>query len=173
MKKLGAKGFTMLEILTVMVIMGILVSMAFSAMHGYFARTKLRNTAETVAADIRQARWLARTRSAFCTIVFDTASRAYVISGEQTALLPEGLRFGIDPTVSGKPSDPYTVPPQDGVSFDNGGKKNFARFYPSGTVSPTGAVYITDGKETMAITVAITGRPKIWKSCGGHRWVSM
>ena len=35
------------------------------------------------------------------------------------------------------------------------------------------AVYITDGKETMAITVAITGRPKIWKSHGGHRWVSL
>ncbi len=173
MRNLGRKGFSMLEMLTVLMIMGVLSSIAFSAMHGYFARTKLRNTVEIVAADIRQARWLARTRSAPCTIVFDAASQAYVISGEKSSLLPEGIRFGIDPTVSGKPSNPYSAPPQDGISFDSGSKKNFARFFPSGTVAPTGAVYITDGKETMAITVAITGRPKIWKSHGGHKWVSL
>lgn len=173
MRNIGRKGFTMLEMLTVLIVMGVLSSIALSAMHEYYSRTKLRNTVETVAADIRQARWLARTRSAPSTIVFDTASQAYVISGGQSAMLPEGLRFGIDPTVTGKPSDPYTVPPQDGVSFDSGSKKNLARFYPTGTVAPTGAIYITDGKETMAITVAITGRPKIWKSCGGHRWASL
>jgi prepilin-type N-terminal cleavage/methylation domain-containing protein len=173
MKKLGAKGFTLLEMLTVLLIMGVLVSIALSSMHEYFDRTKLRNTVEIVAAHIRQARWLARTRSAPCTIIFDTASQAYVISGEQSSALPDGVRFGIDPSVSGRPSDPYSSPPQDGVSFDNGSNNNTARFYPSGTVSPTGAVYITDGTETMAITVAITGRPKIWKSVGGRRWVSM
>ncbi|MEK6744785.1 MAG: GspH/FimT family pseudopilin [Nitrospirota bacterium] len=172
MRNLGRKGFTMLEMLTVMIIMGVVISIALSSFFGYLVRIKLRNTVELVAADIRQARWLARTRSVPCTIVFDTASQAYVISGEKSSVLPEGLRFGIDPSVSGKPSDPYSAPPQDGVSFDSGNKKNFARFFPSGTVAPTGAVYITDGKETMAITVAITGRPKIWKSCGGHRWVS-
>jgi len=174
MKKRGAMGFTVIESLIVLLITGVLVSIALSSMHGYFERTKLRNTVELVAAHIRQARWLARTRSATCTIVFDTASQAYVISGEQASALPEGTRFGIDPSVSGRPSDPYTEPPQDGVSFYGGNNRNnFARFYPSGVVAPTGAVYITDGKETMAITVAITGRPKIWKSCGGRRWVSL
>jgi prepilin-type N-terminal cleavage/methylation domain-containing protein len=173
MKKPGIQGFTMLEMLTVLSIMGILVSIALSSMYGYVERTKLRNSVELVAAHIRQARWLARSRSATCTIVFDTASQAYVISGEQASALPDGVRFGIDPTVNGRPSDPYTVPPQDGVSFNSGSNNHIARFYPSGVVAPTGAVYITDGKETMAITVAITGRPKIWKSCGGRRWVSL
>jgi prepilin-type N-terminal cleavage/methylation domain-containing protein len=173
MKKLGAKGFTIFEMLTVMAVMGVVSSLAFSTMHDYFESTKLRNTVETVAADIRQARWIARSRSSTCTIVFDADARTYLISGAQHAMLPEGIRFGVDPTVSGKPSDPYTSPPEDGISFDGGGKRNQARFHPTGAVSPTGSVYITDGKETMAITIAITGRPKIWKSCGGHKWVSM
>jgi prepilin-type N-terminal cleavage/methylation domain-containing protein len=173
MKKLGVKGFTFLEMLTVMAVIGIVSSLAISTMHDYFGSTKLRNTVETVAADIRQARWLARSRSATCTIVFDAEARSYLISGAHHATLPEGIRFGVDSTVSGKPSDPSTPPPDDGISFDSGGKRNQARFHPTGSVSPTGSVYITDGNETMAITVAITGRPKIWKSCGGSKWVSM
>ncbi len=173
MKKLDRKGFTLLEMLTVVIITGVLSSVALSAMHEYYARTKLRNTVETVAADIRQARWLARTRSSPCTIVFDTAAQAYAVSGEQHAALPDGLRFGVGPTVSGRPSDPYSSPPEDGISFDSGSTRNIARFYSTGVVAPTGAVYITDGKETMAITVAITGRPKIWRSCGGNRWDSL
>src|SRR5512139_2346897 len=100
MRNLGRKGFIMLEMLAVLIIIGVLSSIALSSMHGYFTRVKLRNTVEIVAADIRQARWLARTRSAPCTVVFDPASQAYVISGEKSALLPEGLRFGVDPSVS-------------------------------------------------------------------------
>lgn len=173
MKITGAQGYTVFEMLTVMAIMGVISSLAFSTMHGYLERTKLRNTVETVAADIRQARWIARSRSTTCTVVFDADAGSYLISGAQHAMLPKGIRFGIDPTVSGKPSDPYTTPPEDGISFDSGGKRNQARFHSTGAVSPTGSLYITDGKETMAITVAITGRPKIWKSCGGHKWVSM
>lgn len=173
MKELGRKGFTLMELMTVMVIMGTLCTIAFASMHEQLKRTILRNTVESVAADIRQARWLARSQSAPCTIIFDTDQQTYFISGAQNAALPEGIRFGVDPTVSGKPSDPYDAPPSDGVSFDSGTARNKARFFPTGTVAPTGSVYITDGKETMAITVAITGRPKIWRSCGGHKWVSL
>jgi prepilin-type N-terminal cleavage/methylation domain-containing protein len=173
MKGLGRKGFTLPELMTVMVIMGTLCSVGFSSMHGHLMRVKLRNTAEAVAADMRQAWWHARANSTACTVVFDTEQQGYAITGLHRASLPDGIRFGVDPTVSGKPSDPYDAPPQDGVSFDTGSIRNRTRFQPTGTVAPTGAVYLTDGKETMAVTVAITGRPKIWKSCGGHKWVSL
>lgn len=173
MRNLGRKGFTMLEMLTVLSIMGVLVSFAISTMHGYLARTKLRTTVETIAADIRQARWLARTSSSSCTMVFDTTMHAYTINGSQHTKLPAGVRFGIGPGVSGKPADPYEAPPADGVSFDSGGRKNQALFNFTGMVSPTGAVYVTDGTDTMVVTVAITGRPKIWRSGGGHKWIAL
>jgi hypothetical protein len=93
------------------------------------------------------------------------------VDGVRTTDLPSGIRFGADPTVTGKPSQPYDVPPADGVSFDSG-KQNIARFYPTGAVSPTGSLFLTNGKDTFAITVAITGRPKIWRSCGGKKWIA-
>jgi prepilin-type N-terminal cleavage/methylation domain-containing protein len=173
MKVREQKGFTLMELMTVMVVMGTLCAVGFYSMYDHIKRVKLRNTAEAVAADMRQAWWLARSTSMAHTVVFDTEQQGYAIIGLQHALLPEGIRFGVDPTVSGKPSAPYEAPPQDGVSFDSGSSRNRTRFQPTGTVAPTGAVYLTDGKETMAVTVAITGRPKIWRSCGGHKWVSL
>ena len=173
MKRLGQLGFTLLEMLTVLTILAVVTSIAVFTMHDHLTRAKLRTTIETIASDVRQARWQAQTRSLPCTMVFDTATHTYTINGSQQAKLPEGLRFGVDPSVTGKPNDPYEAPPADGVSFNSGVRRDQTRFYPTGTVSPTGAIYITDGKETMVVTVAITGRPKIWRSTGGRRWVSL
>jgi prepilin-type N-terminal cleavage/methylation domain-containing protein len=166
------KGFTMLEMLVVLAIAGTLVSIAASAFHSYQERTRLRSAIETMGAHIRQARWDARMQSAKSTIVFDVVSSSYTINGKVAATLPRGIRFGADPSVTGKPGQPYSPPPADGVSFDMGGSKNIARFYPTGAVSPTGSVFLTDGRATMAVTVAITGRPKLWRSLGGGRWES-
>lgn len=173
MNGLGRKGITIVELMVVLVIMNTLLTIGFISLHGHFKRTKLRNAAEAVAADMRQAWWMARSTSTACTVIFDTEQQAYTITGLHRAVLPEGIRFGVDPTVSGKPSNPYDAPPQDGVSFDTGNSRNKTRFQPTGTVAPTGAIYLTDGKETLAVTVAITGRPKVWRSCGGRKWISI
>jgi prepilin-type N-terminal cleavage/methylation domain-containing protein len=173
MRGLGRKGFTLTELMMVMVVMGILSAISYASLHSHLKRVKLRNAAEAVAADMRQAWWMARASSAACTVIFDTEQQGYTITGLHHASLPDGIRFGVDPAVSGKPSAPYEAPPQDGVSFDSGSSRNRTRFQPTGTVAPTGSVYLTDGKETMAVTVAITGRPKIWRSCGGSKWVSL
>ena len=173
MKGLGRRGFTLWETMTVTVIMGTLCAVAFHSMHGHIGRARLRNAAEAVAADMRQAWWQARTSSTARTVIFNTEEQGYTINGLHHAQLPDGIRFGVDPTVSGKPSNPYDAPPLDGVSFDSGGSRNRTRFQPTGTVAPTGSVFLTDGKETLAVTVAITGRPKVWRSCGGHKWVSL
>jgi len=173
MKRSGQHGFTLFEMLTVLAILSVLTSIAVFTMRDHLMRAKLRTTIETIASGVRQARWQAQTQAQTCTMVFDTSTHTYAINGSQLAKLPEGLRFGVDPSVTGKPNDPYEAPPADGVSFNSGGRRDQTRFSPTGMVSPTGAVYITDGKETMVVTVAITGRPKIWRSCGGRRWVSL
>ena len=166
------KGFTVLELLTILAIVGTLMTIAASSFHAYQQRTRLRSAAETMGAHIRQARWAARMQSARSTIVFDVPGRSYTINGSLMATLPRGIWFGSDPTVTGKPGQPYSPPPADGISFDMGGSRNTARFYPTGAVSPTGSVFLTDGKATMAVTVAITGRPKLWRSHGGGKWES-
>lgn len=171
MKTSNVRGFTVTELLIVLTIMGTLLSIAIINISEYQGRTKLRTAAEDVAADIRHARWIAKTSSQICAITFDVISSTYTINGTQNASLPKGLRFGTDPSVMGRPTDPYSAPPADGVSFDSGGSRNIARFHPiTGAVTPTGAVYLTDGKGTMAIVVSLYGRPKIWRSNGGRRW---
>lgn len=165
------KGFTLMELLTVMAILITLLGIASVAIAGYQQRTRLRTTTESIAADIREARWKARVSGDVCTVIFFPEARNYAVNGVLSMELPADIWFGVDPSVTGKPSQPYEMPPDDGISFDSG-RKNIARFYPTGTVSPTGSVYLTNGKETFAITVAITGRPKIWRSGGGKKWMA-
>ena len=167
----GRRGYTVLELLIVMAILVTLLSLAGAAMAAYRERTRLSTTVEAVASDIREARWKSRMSGEMCSVAFDTASQSYTVNGVRTSFLPAGIRFGSDPSVTSRPSQPYEAPPDDGISFDLG-KKNVARFFPTGIVSPTGALFITNGKKTYAITVAITGRPKIWRSCGGRNWVA-
>ena len=164
-----------MEMLVVIAIMGTLLSIGIVSISEYYNRIKLRTATETIAADIRLARWIAKTSASTCFITFDTASNTYIVNGTQTqiARLPEGLWFGVDTSVTSRPTQPSSAPPADGISFDSGTSRNVARFYVSGTVAPTGAVYVTDGKSTMAVTVAITGRPKIWRSSGGRRWIAL
>lgn len=164
------QGITLTELLTVISIIGILASIAVINVTQYIERTKLRSAIEKLGEDIRRARWLARTTSKKSVINFYPADNSYTINGTYYARVADGIRFGVDAGVKSTPSNPYNPPPLDGVTFD---WWNRAYFYPTGAVTPTGTIFLTDGKETMAITVAITGRPKVWRHTGGRRWAAM
>lgn len=170
MRRGGTEGFTFIEVIVVIAILSILSTMALASMKDFARQTNLRSAIDMIAADIRLARLTARTSAESSYLVFEADTDSYTFNGARRVKLPEGVRFGCDPTVSGKPSQPYETPPADGISFESEGVKNQARFYPKGTVIPTGAVYATNGKETMAITVSIAGRTKTWRSCGGKKW---
>jgi prepilin-type N-terminal cleavage/methylation domain-containing protein len=167
-----ASGFTITELVTVVAIMGILFTMAAISMVGYVNRTKLRTALYVMDSDIRQARWIAQGTANTCFIKFDTLANSYTINGTQYASLPNGIRFGVDPSVTGCPSAPSTPPPGDGISFDSSGHKDTLIYYPTGSVVPAGTVYLTDGSQTMAVRVARTGRPKLWFSGGGTKWTA-
>lgn len=168
--KYRMRGITLTELITVISIIGILVSIAVINMKQYIERTKLRTAIETLEADIRRARWTARTTSKTCVISFNPADNSYTINGTYYARIADGIRFGADASVKSRPSDPYELPPSDGVTFDT---QNRAYFYPTGAVTPTGTIFLTDDQETMAITVAVTGRPKTWRHIGGKRWAPL
>lgn len=166
------RGFTVFEMLAVLTIIGVVLAFTASSLNDFRERMRLRGAIEIIGAHLRQARWDARLKSTLSEVVFDVENGSYTINGTQTAALPRGIRFGADPSVTGKPGQPYSPPPADGISFNVGRSRNAARFYASGMVVPTGSVFITNGRETMAVTVAITGRPKLWRSHGGRKWES-
>lgn len=173
MKHNGSSGFTLLEMMTVMTVLAVLLAIGASSFREHRKRTLLRTTIEAIDADLRQARWIARTTGSVCYVAFDTENRTYTINGTKFTKMPDGIRFGVDPTVTSRPNQSSALPPADGISFDFGSSRNLARFYPTGVVAPTGTVFLTNGKETMAVTVAITGRPKMWRSGGGRKWVPL
>ena len=173
MRRRAMEGFTLMEVMMVLVILSILSTMAVASMRDFTRQTNLRSAIDMIAADIRLARLTTRTSAESSYIVYDPSTSSYTLNGARRVKLPEGVRFGSDPTVTGKPSQPYTAPPTDGISFESEGVKNQAHFSPKGTVIPTGAVYVTNGKEAMAITVSIAGRTRTWRSCGGKKWVSL
>ena len=169
----AVRGFTFLEVIIVLAIISVLCSLAFISIQDFAGSVRLRSIVETIAVDIRLARITAWSSGESCYLSFDPITNSYTMNGSRYVRIPDGIRFGADPSVKGKPTDPGEMPPADGITFESGGVKNCAHFHPKGTVIPTGALYLTNGKETMAITVTLTGRTRLWRSCGGKKWATI
>jgi len=173
MKQIGNKGWTLMELMTSMAVVGILAMMAVQSMHGYVLTKRLQSAAEMIGMDIRKARLSVYTRGESYCIDFSPKTGTYLVNGQSRISLPPGISFGTAPGVTGKPSAPSEAPPKDGITFKAEGTENRAKFLPKGLVVPTGAVYLTNGRETMAITVTLHGHTTSWKSGGGSKWVEL
>lgn len=170
---MGKKGYTLVEILFVLAIIGILSSIATMSMAEYVADAKLRTTIFSLGSHVRHAGMMALGGPSASTIKFDIAARSYTLNGMNDVLLPSGVRFGAHPEVTAGPGDSPTALPEDGISFDSPGHDNTIMYYPEGYVVPAGTIYITDGKRTMALRVTSTGRIRQWKASGGANWIEI
>ncbi len=173
MKRIGNKGWTLLEQMAIIAVIGILVMMADWSMRDYVLSVRLRSAVDIIGTDIRKARHSVFTSKEPYHIDFEPATGTYVVNSSYRMQLPTGVSFGTASGVTGKPSDPYESPPKDGITFKGEGKDNRAQFLTKGLVVPTGAVYLTNGRETMAITVSLNGHTTFWQSSGGSKWVEL
>jgi len=173
MKKMGSRGWSLLELLLVMVVMGIFTTTAAWSTNGYMLTTRLQCAADMIGTDIRKARLSVYHYGDPYVIDFRPNTSSYVVNGRIEIPLPEGISFGAAQNVTGKPSSPSDAPPRDGITFNAEGIANRAKFMPKSLVIPTGAVYLTNGRETLAITVSLTGHTTLWRSKGGNKWVEL
>jgi general secretion pathway protein H len=74
-------GFTLIEIVLVLLIAGILAAAAAPKFAESMASFRLQAVAHRIAGDIRYARRLAQQQSATLTIVFDVLSNSYTLTG--------------------------------------------------------------------------------------------
>lgn len=77
-------GFTVIELVTVLVLLGILASIAGPAMGGYVGRNKTRSALDRISSDVSYARILAIREGQRMSVVF-TGGGGYLLRVEDTA----------------------------------------------------------------------------------------
>ena len=158
------RGFTFLEVIFVLAIIGILSAFAVPDLSAFTNRLRLETVVRGVATDLREMKMLATLDRSDYTISFVPANNLYDLPGRRLTL-PAGLRFGFGSGVLGPPSNPVQPPDADGITFPS----NRVTFYSQGSNS-LGTIYlINDENRTMAISLSITGRVKIWQ-WNGEKW---
>lgn len=92
------KGFTLIEVVIAMVILGILVAVAAVKSTGV-SSASARGAAEMIQGDIRYAQEAAMAEHAAQSVIFASGSSSYTI-GPETQELPSGVTISNDFTVT-------------------------------------------------------------------------
>jgi general secretion pathway protein H len=131
------RGFTLLELLVVLVIGVLLVSLAPPLLSGLSGATELRGAARQLAAGLRGARNAAVSRQREATLTLDLEQRRFGVTGDpREIVLPEGLGIRL-----------YTAQAEV-VDAATGG----IRFFPDGS-STGGSITVSGSKRAYRVSV--------------------
>lgn len=129
-------GFTLLELLVILPLLGVLLGLAVTQWRGHTATQRLRYAVPQVAADLRQAMERAKEGRVTYTVTFVGGESTYVVSGggfTERARLPAGVTIATSEVVTfspfGRPDAARTIRVQNSAG--------------SGTVTITAAGGIT------------------------------
>ena len=112
MKVFNKTGFTLIELMIVVAIMGILSAIAAPNFIHYMAERRLNGAARMVMSDLMAARQKAVTQNIDVNVVFTSDHRTYTITGDATARDIQRDYYDVTLEASGTPSGNPTFKPR-------------------------------------------------------------
>jgi prepilin-type N-terminal cleavage/methylation domain-containing protein len=145
-------GFTLIELVLVLVVLSVLLAIAAPSLRGWSRGTKLRDASEQVLAATRFARSQAVTTGTMHRVEFDAGAGAYhvtLLDGEQ--YVDAGGDFG----------RAVTLPPGItlGIVREDGDVSGTITFHPTGRTTPARITLTADWGETSEIQAATAAEP--------------
>ncbi len=147
---MNQKGITLIELLTVMVIIAIGAALTTPNIGGWLTSLRLRSATRDVVSMMRVAQIKAVSNNILYRVTFDTANNKYFLENSQDS--------GITWTREG---EDQALP--SGVQFNTTLAGNTATFNPNSTASASGNITLnnTKGSTKTVSLLALTGRIKI------------
>lgn len=164
------KGFTILEVVIVIVVIGIMAAIAVPNFLGYLPESRLKNAARDLFSNLQLAKIGAIKNNTDWAIVFNVALGEYYVCSddgadntwtgfgagddtvEKTVVLADygsGVTYGTGSATTPVPLDTVFG---DGVTFSN----DVVVLEPRGTTAGSGTVFLTNVNNTSCIGVAMT-----------------
>ena len=138
----GAKAFTLLELILIMIILCTVLAMAAPSLRGFFTSRQLNDMTEQILAMTRYAKVQAVFESRYHRVNFDPYQRLYWISSRRESLYERlDNNFG----------NLYSIPAEIDVTFDNVSYEDgiyYFEFDPEG-YSKEAAVRLKDNQDNI------------------------
>jgi prepilin-type N-terminal cleavage/methylation domain-containing protein len=141
------RAFTIIELILVMLVLGILASVAAPRYREAMASYRADAAAKRVAGDLRMVRQYARKTSSIQTVQFDAAANTYVAASLPDLNRP-GTTYAVDLTGSEYVTDVTAA------TFGAGSTVQFDIF---GRPDMTGSITLQSGSRTRTVSVDAAG----------------
>jgi type IV fimbrial biogenesis protein FimT len=152
----NAKGFSLIEVIVVMVILAIISALAAPSFSEWIEKYRVKSASRQLVTDLQLMKMKSISDKVQHRIRFINASNQYMLE-RYDASAPAWVQFDIVRDIASS-TNPYFA---KGVSFTQGLNGNNITFSPSGSANPFGTVIFTTGDQTRNVVVSMTGRIRI------------
>jgi len=176
--KTKPNGFTLIELMVVVGIIGILSLLVIPNFIGIQRRERVRSAAMEVAQDLRQIRERALAQSGNYTMTFDNAAQPhqYILTspgGNIRNYLLAGttggrIWFGVTGAQNSHPPEGFILPPANNGIDTQAGNRTITLDSRGGVTQSV--IYITDGAQNYAVGINPIGKIRIYRNAPGGGW---
>ena len=169
------KGFTMLELLIVVVVLGIVAAMAVPNFLGWVANYHIKAAANDLYSNLQYARINAVKQNKQWAVVFDTANKKYYVfsdsgDGDWTTLGDNTTERTVELSDHAEDIVYGMGNATENVTLTGGSFTNGAAFGPRGTCSSEGYIYLTNNSGTAYAVGAGLGGVIIYRQWVDSGW---